>query len=68
MNDPRTETVKEILLDDRSPQENFDLAKRYDITATPTLVVVSDDGIALNEYIGGVPITQNIAKLLDQYA
>lgn len=68
MADSRVESIKEILLDDGCPEENFQLAKRYDVTATPTLIVVSDDGIVLNEYIGGVPITQNIVKLLDQYA
>ena len=67
MNDPRTESVKEILLDD-GEEDNIEFAKKYSINATPTLIVVDENDEKVEEYVGGVPITQNIVKLLDQYA
>jgi thioredoxin-related protein len=67
MNDPRTEAVKEILLDD-GQEENIEFARKYSITATPTLIVVDENDEKVEEYVGGVPITQNIVKLLDQYS
>ena len=66
MNDTRTEAVKELLLDD-GEDENIATAKQYGINATPTLIVLNETGQKVDEYIGGVPITQNIVKLLDQY-
>mgnify|MGYP006293457459 CR=1 FL=1 len=66
MNDPRTESVEEILLDD-GQEENIELARKYSITATPTLIVVENEE-KIEEYVGGVPITQNIVKLLDKYS
>ena len=65
MNDPRTESVEEILLDD-GQEENIELARKYSITATPTLIVVENEE-KVEEYVGGVPITQNIVQLLDKY-
>jgi hypothetical protein len=38
------------------------------VTATPVLVVTDSEGNKLEEYIGGMGITQNIRKLFDQYA
>ena len=67
MNDPRTEEIKEILLDD-GQEENIEFARKYKITATPTLIVVDENDEKVEEYVGGVPITQNIVKLLDQYS
>ena len=67
MNDSRTEQIKEVLLDDGCPQENLDLARQYKVTATPVLIAVDESGEKLEEYEGGVPITQNIVKLLDTY-
>ena len=67
MGDVRTESVKELLLDD-GETENISTAKQYGINATPTLIVLNETGEKVEEYIGGVPITQNIVKLLDQYA
>ena len=67
MNDARTEAVKELLLDD-GEEENITTAKQYGINATPTLIVFNETGEKVEEFIGGVPITQNIVKLLDQYA
>jgi thioredoxin-related protein len=66
MNDPRTEQIKEILLDDGCAEEDLKFAKRYGVTATPTLLVIKDDEV-IEEYIGGVPITQNITKILGNY-
>jgi thioredoxin-related protein len=66
MNDPRTEEVKEILLDD-GQEENIEFARKYKITATPTLIVVDENDEKVEEYVGGVPITQNIVELLDKY-
>ena len=66
MNDPRTESVEEILLDD-GQEENIELARKYSITATPTLIVVNENEEKVEEYVGGVPITQNIVQLLDKY-
>jgi thioredoxin-related protein len=54
MNDPRTEEVKEILLDD-GQEENIEFARKYKITATPTLIVVENEE-KIEEYVGGVPI------------
>jgi thioredoxin-related protein len=66
MNDPRTEEVKEILLDD-GQEENIEFARKYKITATPTLIVVDENDEKVEEYVGGVPITQNIVELLNKY-
>jgi thiol-disulfide isomerase/thioredoxin len=66
MNDPRTEQIKEILLDDGCAEEDLQFAKKYGVTATPTLLVIKDDEV-IEEYIGGVPITQNITKILGNY-
>jgi len=67
MDDSRTEQIKEVLLDNGCPQENLDLAKNYKVTATPVLIAVDENGEKLEEYEGGVPITQNIVKLLEKY-
>lgn len=67
MNDSRTEQIQEILLDDGCDEENLEFARKYKVTATPTLVVIDGNGEKIEEYEGGVPITQNIVKLLEQY-
>lgn len=70
--DERTSIIEKVDLEDVSdvpiPQGNLDLAKKYGVTATPVLVVTDADGIKLEEYVGGMGITQNIRKLFDQYA
>ena len=66
MEDSRTEQIKEILLDDGCAEEDLQFAKKYKVTATPTLLVIKDDEV-IEEYIGGVPITQNITKILGNY-
>ena len=70
--DERTSLLEKVDLEDVSdvpiPQENLDLAKRYGVTATPVLVIVDEDGEKLEEFTGGMGITQNIRKMFDKYA
>ena len=70
--DERTSIIKKIDLEDVSndpiPQKNLDLAKKYNVTATPVLIVTSPNGNLLEKKTGGLEITQNIRKLFDQYA
>lgn len=66
LEDERLDAVKELLLDD-GETENIATAKQYGINATPTLIVLNETGEKVEEYIGGVPITQNIKSLLDTY-
>jgi thioredoxin-related protein len=66
MNDPRTEQIKEVLLDDGCSEEDLQLAKKYGVTATPTLLVIENEE-KVEEYIGGVEIAQNITKILGTY-
>ena len=67
-----TSMVEKIDLEDFSdvpiPQENLDLAKQYGVTATPVLIVTSPNGTLLDKKTGGMEITQNIRKLVEQYA
>ena len=71
LNDHRTEVIEEIQLEDFSdepiPEENLALAKKYEVTATPVLVVTNSEGKMLGKYTGGMQITQSIRKLFDQY-
>ncbi len=67
MGDSRTEVIKELLLDE-GEDENIATARQYGINATPTLIVLNGTGEKIEEYIGGVPITQNIVKILEQYS
>ena len=67
-----TSMIERVDLEDFSdvpiPQENLDLAKKYNVTATPVLVVTSPNGLLLEKKTGGMGITQNIKKLVEQYA
>jgi thioredoxin-related protein len=69
--DERTSVIQEVYLDDFAdtpiPQENLDLAKKYNVTATPVLIIVDDEEQLLETYTGGMGITQNIRKLFDKY-
>jgi len=60
MKDDRTDKIEEIQLEDFSdepiPEENLALAKKYDVTATPVLVVTSPNGTILDKKIGGLRI------------
>ena len=70
--DDRTSLLEKVDLEDVSdtpiPQENLDLAKRYGVTATPVLIITDEEGNKLEEFIGGMGITQNIRKMFNQYA
>ena len=66
MNDPRTEQIKEVPLDDGCSEENLQFAKKYDVDATPSLLIIENEE-KVEEYIGGVEIAQNISKILDKY-
>jgi thioredoxin-related protein len=67
-----TSIIEKVDLEDFSdvpiPQENLDLAKKYGVTATPVLVVTDSEGTMLGKYTGGMQITQNIRKLIEEYA
>ena len=69
--DDRTSVIEEVYLDDFAdtpiPQENLDLAKKYNVTATPVLIITDEGGELLETYTGGMGITQNIRKLFDKY-
>ena len=69
--DERTSIIEEVYLDDFAdtpiPQENLDLAKKYNVTATPVLIITDEGGELLETYTGGMGITQNIRKLFDKY-
>ena len=71
LKDLREDIIEEIYLDDFSdepiPEENLALAKKYNVTATPVLVIADENGELLETYIGGMPITQNIRKLWTKY-
>ena len=70
--DERTSLLEKVDLEDVSdtpiPQENLDLAKRYGVTATPVLIITDEEGNKLEEFVGGMGITQNIRKMFNQYA
>ncbi len=69
--DERTSIIEKVDLEDVSdvsiPQENLDLAKKYGVTATPVLIITDEEGNKLEEFVGGMGITQNIRKMFDQY-
>ena len=71
LKDSRESLIKEIYLDDFSnepiPEENLALAKNYNVTATPVLIIADENGELLETYTGGMPITQNIRKLWTKY-
>ena len=67
-----TSMIEYVDLEDVSdvpiPQENLDLAKKYNVTATPVLIITSPNGTLLERKTGGLEITQNIKSLVGQYA
>ena len=71
LKDSRESIIEEIYLDDFSnepiPEENLALAKKYEVTATPVLIIADMNGELLETYIGGMSITQNIRKLWTKY-
>ena len=71
LKDERVNVIKEVYLDDFAdtpiPEENLELAKKYNVTATPVLVITDNSGELLETYTGGLSITQNIKTLFDKY-
>ena len=71
LNDDRIKVIQEVHLEDFSdepiPEENLALAKKFNVTATPVLIVTDEDDNILEPYVGGLPITQNIRKLFNKY-
>lgn len=71
LNDNRIKVIQEIKLEDFNgkpiSEKNFALAKKFNVTAAPVLVVADDNDNILEPYVGGLPITQNIRKLFDKY-
>lgn len=71
INDSRVDKIVKVDLEDFSdapiPPENLELAKRYGVTATPVLIVVNDLEEKVEEFVGGMQITQNIRKVFDRY-
>ena len=71
LKDSRDSIIQEIYLDDFSnepiPEENLALAKKYNVTATPVLVIADVDGELLETHTGGMSITQHIRKLWAKY-
>ena len=69
--DDRRSSITKVDLEDARdvpiPQENLDLAKRYGVTATPVLIITDENDEKLEQYVGGLPITQNIRKIYDKY-
>jgi len=69
-----TSFIEKIDLEDFSdepiPQRNINLAKKYSVTATPVLIIIKgdDEDCVLEEFIGGLNITQNIRRSLEKYA
>lgn len=65
--DPRLKSIEEITLDDGCSEEILNFAKKYNVTATPVVIIIGEDGNKLDEYVGGVSIIQNIGEILTKY-
>ena len=70
--DERINRIEYVDLEDASsepiPEANLRLAKTYDVTATPVLVITDEAGQELDTQVGGLKITQSIRSLLETYA
>lgn len=62
--DERINDVITVNLDGGTSEENLEMARRYGVTATPVLIVTDAEGNKLEEYVGGLKITQNIRTIL----
>ena len=71
LKDDRSKVITEVYLEDFSnepiPEENLKLAKKYNVTATPVLIILDSSEELLESYTGGMAITQNIRKLWTKY-
>ena len=71
LKDDRSKVINEVYLEDFSnepiPEENLKLAKKYNVTATPVLIILDSSEELLESYTGGMAITQNIRKLWTKY-
>ena len=69
--DDRINLIEKVDLEDVSnepiPEENLRLAKKYNVTATPVLIITDSQGDLLETKVGGLAITQNIKSLLEKY-
>lgn len=66
LEDNRVESISEILLDEGCDQSNLELARKFKVTATPTMLVM-EDGEVINEYIGGPPIANALKEGVLKY-
>jgi thioredoxin-related protein len=65
-----TSAIEKVDLEDYGStptEEALNLAKKYGVTATPVLIITDEEGNKLEEFIGGMGITQNIRKMFDKY-
>jgi thioredoxin-related protein len=70
INDERTNLIEYVDLEDvgtEPTEESKAIAKKYGVTATPVLVVTDSEGEKLEEFVGGLSITQNIRKTFTKY-
>lgn len=64
LDDERINDIVTISLDEGVDQTNFDLARKYGVSATPTIIITDESGEKLEEHVGGVEITKNIQDIL----
>tara|TARA_B100002019_G_C21195053_1_gene560941 strand:+ start:764 stop:1057 length:294 start_codon:yes stop_codon:yes gene_type:complete len=71
MKDQRTDLIEYVDLEDvgsEPTEEAKAFAKKYEVTATPVLIVTDAEGVLKEKFVGGLDITQNIRKTFDFYA
>lgn len=71
MGDERVQKIELVNLDEYGDvevtQAAKDLAKYFSVHATPTLLLVDHEGDVIEEFVGGLDITQNIRRVLNKY-
>ena len=60
-------SVKDDVVEEIVFYENLDVAEKYNVGFTPTLVVVDNDDNVLESFRGGMQITQNLRKTKAKY-
>ena len=72
IDDQRINLIQKIDLEDATdepiPEENLSLAKFYGVTATPVFIVTDQNGLKIEQHIGGVDIVKNLIQIFDKYA